>query len=129
MQPASKLKSASKQCGLLALGAIYMLTGTEAFGQNLDEGKSAARLYADSCVTCHHSARGLAKGRYRVTLFVFLQEHYASNSSTAWQLASYLSSVDSPQRGKSRTTTANSSAPVNPTRRSSIRPPMPVPQR
>jgi mono/diheme cytochrome c family protein len=66
--------------------------------QNLDQGKSAMRLFADICATCHRSARGLAKGRFRPTLFLFLQEHYATNSSTAWDLASYLASVDSPQK-------------------------------
>jgi hypothetical protein len=129
MQAASKLKSLSRRCGLLALGAIHMFIGANAFAQNLDQGKSAVRLFADSCVTCHRNARGLAKGRYRVTLFMFLQEHYASNSGTAWELASYLASVDTPQRGRSRTATANSSAPAGSTQKSSIRPPMPVPQR
>jgi cytochrome c len=123
MQPVSKFKSLSKQCGVLALAAIGMLIGADAFGQNLDEGKSALRLYADSCVTCHRSPRGLAKGRYRVTLFMFLKDHYASNSTAAWQLAAYLSSLDTPQRGKSQKATAKSSA-----RGSSTRPPLPVQQ-
>jgi mono/diheme cytochrome c family protein len=63
---------------------------------NLDAGKSAARLFADSCASCHHSARGLAKGRFRLTLYLFLQKRYASSSDSASALASYLQSVDVP---------------------------------
>jgi hypothetical protein len=129
MQSASKLRSLSRQCGLPALAAFYMLVCTDASAQNLDAGKSAVRLFADSCVTCHRSPRGLAKGRYRVTLFMFLQDHYSATSGTAWELASYLSSVDTPQRGRSRTAAASSSAPATSTRKSSNRPPAPVPQR
>jgi hypothetical protein len=129
MQSASRLKSLSRRCGLLSLAAFSVLICTDAPAQNLDEGKSAVRLFADSCVTCHRSPRGLAKGRYRVTLFAFLRDHYSATSGTAWELASYLSSVDTPQRGRSRTAAANSSAPASSTRKSSNRPPMPVPQR
>jgi hypothetical protein len=114
---------------LLVLGAIYVLIGTAAHAQNLDEGKSATRLFTDICATCHRSARGLARGRFRLTLFLFLQEHYVSNSSAAWELTSYLESVDSPQRSRSRAGAANSSSRMTGTPQSSIRPPMPVPQR
>jgi mono/diheme cytochrome c family protein len=46
--------------GLLALGAISVLSGGSAHAQNLDEGKSAAKLFADGCASCHHNARSLA---------------------------------------------------------------------
>ena len=108
--------------GLLALGTMAVLIGGAAHAQNLDQGKPAARLFANGCATCHRSARGLAKGRFSLTLFFFLQKHYASNSSSAWALASYLESVDSPQRRQSRTAAAKPS-------RSSPRPPMSVPER
>jgi len=58
---------------LLALGAIAVLIGGTANAQNFDQGKSVARLFADNCATCHRSARGLAKGRFSLTLFLFLQ--------------------------------------------------------
>jgi len=82
---------------LLALGAIAVLIGGAANAQNLDQDKSVAMLFADSCATCHRSARGLAKGRFSLTLFLFLQKHYTSSSSSAWALTSYLESVDSAQ--------------------------------
>jgi mono/diheme cytochrome c family protein len=111
---------------LLALGVIAVLTGTAANAQNLDQGKSAARLFADSCATCHRSARGLAKGRFNFTLYLFLKEHYASNSDSAWALTSYLESVDSHQRGQPRVA-AKLSHPATGPSRFSLRPPMPLP--
>jgi len=112
--------------GLLALGVISVLIGGAAHAQNLDEGKPADKLFADGCATCHRSARGLAKGRFSLTLFLFLQKHYASNSSSAKALTSYLESVDSAQRGQSRTAAAKPSPPTR-TSRSPIRPPASVP--
>src|SRR5476651_2526209 len=106
---------------LLALGVISVLIGGPAHAQNLDQGKSATRLFADSCATCHRSARGLAKGRFSLTLYLFLQKHYASNSSSAWTLTSYLESVDSPQRGRSRAAAAKPSPAAIGTSRSSMR--------
>jgi hypothetical protein len=108
-----------------ALGVIAVLTGTAANAQNLDQGKSAAKLFSDSCAMGHRSARGLAKDRFNFTLYLFLKEHYASNSDSAWALTSYLESVDSNPRGKSRTP-AKSSHPATGTSRSSLRPPLPV---
>jgi mono/diheme cytochrome c family protein len=115
--------------GLVVLGVISVLIGGAAHAQNLDQGKSATRLFADSCAACHRSARGLAKGRFSLTLYLFLQDHYASNSSSAWALTSYLGSVDSAPRGRSRAAAAKPSASVVSTSRSSLRPPMPVPER
>jgi mono/diheme cytochrome c family protein len=130
MQVASKLMSLQKpRRGLLVLGAIWALTGGAAHAQNLDQGKSAARLFADGCATCHRSARGLAKGRFSLTLFLFLQKHYASNSSSAWELTSYLESVDSAQRGRSRAAAAKPSSAAGRTSRSPMRPPLPVSDR
>src|ERR1700749_1723571 len=80
--------------GLLAFGAIAALAGGAAQAQNLDEGKSPAKLFSDGCAPCPRSPSGLAKGRFRLTLFTFLQQHYATSSSSAWALASYLESVE-----------------------------------
>ena len=113
---------------LLALGAIAVLTGAAAHAENLDQGKSGAGLFADSCVTCHRSARGLAKGRFSPTLYLFLQQHYVSNSSAAWELTSYLEFVDSVSRDH-RAAAAKPSPPVTGASGSSLRPPMPVPIR
>ncbi len=114
---------------LLALGVAMLLSGTEVRAENLDAGKSGARLFSDSCATCHHGARGLTKGRFRLTLYLFLQQHYASNSSAAWELASYLESVDDVPRGRSRTTAAKHAPATASKSSASLRPPAPIPQR
>lgn len=127
--------------GLLALGltmAVAVIASPAGRAENLDQGKSGQRLFADSCAACHRSARGLAKGRFSVTLYLFLQQHYASNGTSAWALTSYLESLDDVPRSRSHaaaTKPAPSSAaaakPVSSTwtPQSSLRPPAPVPQR
>ena len=110
----------------LALGAIAALAGEVVHAQNLDQGKSATRLFADNCASCHRNARGLAKGRFRVTLYLLLQNHYATNASSAWALASYLESVEGPQRPSGAAPRSRARASAS---RFSLRPPMPVPNR
>ena len=68
------------------------------------------------------SPRGLAKGRFHLTLYLFLQKHYSSGSSSAWALTSYLESIDSGKRGAAKPRAAGTS-------RSSLRPPAAVPAR
>jgi mono/diheme cytochrome c family protein len=114
---------------VLVLGAIAALSGEAVHAQDLDEGKPAARMFADNCATCHRSARGLAKGRFRVTLYLFLQQHYASNSSSAWALASYLASVEDARRAPSRAGAAKPSRTASRGSGFSLRPPLPVPER
>jgi mono/diheme cytochrome c family protein len=112
----------------LALGTILVLIGSAAHAQNLDQGKSAAKLFADGCSSCHRSARGLAKGRFRLTLFLFLQDHYATSSSSAWALTSYLESLDGAPHGRSRNAAAKPSPAANGSSRSAARPPTSVPE-
>jgi mono/diheme cytochrome c family protein len=80
----------------MTLAAAVILTATTAAAQNLDAGKSAEKLFADGCATCHRSPRGLAKGRFSLTLSWFLRDHYATSPDTAKALAAYLESVDTP---------------------------------
>ena len=105
-----------------------MLGGPVAGAQNLDQGKPAPKLFAESCAACHRSARGLSKGRFHLTLYLFLQKHYASGSSSAWALTSYLESIDAAKRSKSRVAARRPAAATGASR-SSFRPPMPVPAR
>ncbi|MDX3967368.1 MAG: hypothetical protein QHD01_12295 [Bradyrhizobium sp.] len=84
----------------MTLAAAAMLTATVATAQNLDAGKPPAKLFAEGCATCHRSPRGLAKGRFTLTLSWFLKDHYATSADSARALAAYLVSVDeSPPRG------------------------------
>jgi hypothetical protein len=112
-------------CILLALGVVVLRIPAQA--QNLDEGKSGGRLFADSCATCHHRAKGLTHGRFRLSLYLFLQQHYASNSSAAWELASYLESVD--EGGRPPRAAAKKPSHGTGLAGGSLRPPAPIPQR
>jgi mono/diheme cytochrome c family protein len=108
---------------LAALVVVALAAAVPARAQNLDEGKSAAKLFADSCTTCHRSARGLAKGRFRLTLYMFLKDHYSNGSDTAWALASYLADIDSAPHGRSPGKPKKPPAASH----SALKPPMPVP--
>ena len=114
--------------GLFVFAVTAFLTGSTADAQNLDQGKSAPKLFSESCVSCHRSPRGLAKGRFRLTLYLFLQKHYVTGSGSAWALASYLESVDSAKRDQSRAAAKRPAATTG-TARSSVRPPATVPAR
>ncbi len=76
------------------------ITHSSARAENLDQDKSAPKLFAATCADCHHSARGLAKGRLSIILQYYLQQHYTSSSATAQTLTAYLQSVDTPPRSK-----------------------------
>ncbi|MCP3373038.1 hypothetical protein [Bradyrhizobium cajani] len=80
----------------MILAVATVLTAPVASAQNLDAGKSPAKLFADGCATCHRSPRGLAKGRFSLTLSWFLRDHYVTSSDSAKALADYLVSVDGP---------------------------------
>ena len=60
---------------------------------NLDAGKSAAQLFADTCNACHRSAREI-----KPTSAAFLREHYTTGPRAAAAMAAYLASVGSDTR-------------------------------
>ena len=109
----------------IVISAIQISPAANAQAQNLDQDKTAAKLFATTCAECHRSARGLAKGRFSVTLWYYLQQHYTSSSATARTLTAYLQSLDTPPRsktGKSQPSPTKSAA----TSASALRPPSPV---
>ena len=118
MQHSSKFRSQPRlRRGWLVLGAVVALIGpllatTAAQAQNLDQGKTAPRLFADTCLNCHRSANGLAKGRFRPTLFLFLQDHYTASKSEAWELSSYLAAMDTPPGALSKKTKSSKRPPA-----------------
>jgi mono/diheme cytochrome c family protein len=112
-------------CALLALGA-FSWGAPAALAQNIDAGKTAPKLFADSCASCHRNPGVLAKGRFRPTLFAFLQDHYTTSTGAAWELAGYLTAVETPAKS-SKSKSAASHAPAKP-RGSVPRPPAPVQQ-
>ncbi|WP_298243968.1 hypothetical protein [uncultured Bradyrhizobium sp.] len=107
----------------MGLAAAAILTATVAAAQNLDAGKPPAKLFADGCATCHRSPRGLAKGRFSLTLSWFLKDHYATSSDSAKVLAAYLESVDEPPPGAAA---KPAKKPARKPARSAPRPPKPA---
>ena len=60
---------------------------------NLDAGKSAAQIFADTCNACHRGPREI-----RPTSAAFLREHYTTGPGAAAAMAAYLASVGSDAR-------------------------------
>lgn len=87
---------------LVFLAVLGMASATRA-QENLDRDKSGPKLFAASCVQCHKSARGLAKGRISFTLSYYLRQHYTSSAESASVLTAYLQSVDTPPAKAKRT--------------------------
>jgi mono/diheme cytochrome c family protein len=114
---------------LLVLAATWLACADASAQDNLDAGKPASKLFAESCAACHRSARGLSKGRFSLTLYLYLQKHYASNASSAWALTSYLEQVDAGRSGPKRVATTPPAATSTWESRSSLRPPAPIPTR
>jgi mono/diheme cytochrome c family protein len=119
----------SGRIGLAAgLLAVFLCAAVRA--EDLDQGKSAQKLFADTCSACHKSARGLTKRGY-IPLYLFLRDHYSTSSTAAWSLTSYLESVEDAQRGrtpKAANKAAKRAAP-NGTSGATPRPPEAVPKR
>ena len=87
---------------LLAAGLLAVFACVPVRAENLDQGKSGQKLFADTCVTCHKSAKGLANGRNSGALAGFLREHYTSSAQQAASLAAYVLGAGSGVRLKSR---------------------------
>ncbi len=84
--------------------AILLVLGAAPAGaqENLDQGKTAAQLFASDCAICHKSPQGLAKsGR---GLENFLRQHYTASRESAAAIAAYLQSVGNAPAGPARAT-------------------------
>jgi mono/diheme cytochrome c family protein len=78
-------------CVLVAMGA---LEAGPLRAEDLDAGKSGARLFATSCSSCHRSPRALTKRTNAWSLASYLRQHYTASSQQANVLTAYLLSVD-----------------------------------
>ena len=110
----------------VVLSAVLVTAAGNARAQeNLDQGKSGAKLFAASCAQCHKSARGLAKGRLSFTLSYYLRQHYTSSAATAQTLTAYLQSVDTP-RAKARPSIRKSAPGIRKSQPASVESRMPT---
>jgi hypothetical protein len=80
--------------GWMCAGAFCAMAVVPAGAQsNLDAGKSAAQIFADTCNACHRGPRQL-----RPTNAMFLRDHYTTGAREAAAMAAYLASVGSDPR-------------------------------
>jgi hypothetical protein len=63
---------------------------------NLDQGKTAAQLYASACATCHKSPQSVSHTKWFFGLESFLRQHYTSSGESAAILAAYLKAQEKP---------------------------------
>jgi hypothetical protein len=89
----------------LTIGFVAALAPAVAQAQtNIDQGKSASQLFANSCAECHKAPHALAKGKSAASVAEFLREHYTTGRDQAAALAVYVTSgrdtVASPAPGR-----------------------------
>jgi hypothetical protein len=75
-----------------AAGALLAALSAGAVAQeNLEQGKSAAQLFASDCAACHKSPQELVKEGYPTE--AFLRVHYTSSQEMAAALFTYLRGI------------------------------------
>lgn len=79
----------------LAIGVLALcVAGTSGAQENLDQGKSAAQLFASDCAICHKSTQGLSRAGGLLGLQGFLREHYTASRESAAAIARYVAATD-----------------------------------
>jgi hypothetical protein len=91
----------------LAIGSLVLCAAGPAAAQgDLDQGKTAAQLYASDCANCHKSPQSISTTRWFFGLESFLTEHYTSSRQSAAILAAYLKEQDRQSADAQRARTA-----------------------
>jgi len=117
----------------LAFGFLALAIAGSAEAQgDLDQGKTAAQLFASACATCHKSPQSVSKTKWFLGLESFLREHYTSGSESAAILAVYLKGQEKlsaqSQRGRGVKHMSQGSSPtVNEFGEEILRPPADIP--
>ncbi len=116
-------------CAVALLAVVIMAAPDARAQENLDRDKSGQKLFASTCVQCHKSPRGLAKGRISFMLSYYLRQHYTSSAASAQTLTAYLQSVDTPPAKSKAAARKARPADVATTGSTAPRPPASVPGR
>jgi len=99
----------------LAICFLALGVASSAWGQgNLDQGKTAAQLYASDCATCHKSPQSVTQTKWFFGLESFLREHYTSSHESAAILASYLKAQVRPAAQSQRDRVAGHTSQAKP---------------
>jgi hypothetical protein len=81
--------------GIWVAGMAALLPTAPAGAQgNIDAGRSPAQIFADTCASCHRSARELRRPSAS-----FLRQHYTAGAEEASAMASYLSGLPAEPKG------------------------------
>jgi hypothetical protein len=92
----------------LAIGSLALCVASSARAQgDLDQGKTAAQLYAAGRATCHKSLQSVSNTKWFFGLESFLREHYTSSRESAAILAAYLKAQRKPSAESQRGGIAN----------------------
>src|SRR5215510_3277298 len=78
---------------------------------SLEQGKTAAQLYAANCASCHKSPQSVAKATGISESF--LREHYTPSSQSAATLAAYLNGLQKQSSGSVRAPDAKRTSRTN----------------
>ena len=102
----------------LTLSSLALFLTSSGAQVDLDQGKTAAQLYASGCATCHKSPQSVTKTNSIFGLESFLSEHYTTSCESAAILGAYLKGLDKPstehKRGRAvtRSSRTNLSKPT-----------------
>jgi hypothetical protein len=99
----------------LAICFLALCVASSAWAQgNLDQGKTAAQLYASDCATCHKSPQNVSQTKWLFGLESFLREHYTSSRESAAILAAYLKAQERPAAQSQRDRVARHTSQAKP---------------
>jgi hypothetical protein len=73
----------------LAIGLLTLCVASSAEAQgNLDQGKTAAELYATGCAGCHKSPQSVSNTKWRLALESFLRVGFETHADRAMRRTS-----------------------------------------
>ena len=99
---------------LLTIGCLALCFASSAGAQgSLEQGKTAAQLYAANCASCHKSPQSVTKATGIFGLESFLQEHYTPSPQSAATIAAYLEGLERQSSGSVRARRAKQSSQAN----------------
>jgi len=98
----------------LAISSLVLCFASSAGAQgSLEEGKTAAQLYAANCASCHKSPQSVTKATGIFGLESYLREHYTPNPQSAATIAAYLEGLEMQSSGSVRARGPKQSSQAN----------------
>jgi mono/diheme cytochrome c family protein len=95
----------------LAIGSLALCFASSAGAQeSLEQGKTAAQLYAANCASCHKSPQSVTKATGTFGLESYLREHYTPSPQSAAIIAAYLEGLEKQSSGSVRARSAKQSS-------------------